>query len=255
MTRENYYFLNIKTGELSLIKGSADVLSADDDWFHSGEIFYIKYKESKRTITLYKSALDGSDKIKLGVFKTPRYDADAGYLTVSQALYPVIDNKPYVYFSYGVIQGTGLFFGSSRVARARLDGGDYKVIDTSNDNSTGALFFVNEDGGISYLDRTLRYDELEITYYWGNDGIYVMDSATGRGVRAFTRDEIYRNTTDFPKYSLSAESAEIVGNQAFVLLKSTLEGETMHQLIDNGSILLKKDLDSGKVTVISKTKK
>lgn len=255
LTRENYYFLNIKTGELSLIKGSADVLSADEDWFHSGEIFYIKYKESKRTITLYKSALDGSDKIKLGSFKTPRYDADAGYLTVSQALYPVIDNKPYVYFSYGVIQGTGLFFGSSRVARARLDGGDYKVIDTSNDNSTGALFFVNEDGGISYLDRTLRYDELEITYYWGNDGIYVMDSATGRGVRAFTRDEIYRNTTDFPKYSLSAESAEIVGNQAFVLLKSTLEGETMHQLIDNGSILLKKDLDSGKVTVISKTKK
>ncbi len=255
LTRENYYFLNIKTGELSLIKGSADVLSADEDRFHSGEIFYIKYKESKRTITLYKSALDGSDKIKLGVFKTPRYDADAGYLTVSQALYPVIDNKPYVYFSYGVIQGTGLFFGSSRVARARLDGGDYKVIDTSNDNSTGALFFVNEDGGISYLDRTLRYDELEITYYWGNDGIYVMDSATGRGVRAFTRDEIYRNTTDFPKYSLSAESAEIVGNQAFVLLKSTLEGETMHQLIDNGSILLKKDLDSGKVTVISKTKK
>ena len=254
LTRENYYFLNIKTGELSLIKGSADVLSADDDWFHSGEIFYIKYKESKRTITLYKSALDGSDKIKLGSFKTPRYDADAGYLTVSQALYPVIDDKPYVYFSYGVIQGTGLFFGSSRVARARLDGGDYKVIDTCNDNSTGALFFVNIDGGISYLDRTLTYDELGIDYYWGDDGIYVMDSATGRGVKAFTRDEIYQNTKEFSKYSLSAESAEIVGNKAFVLLQSTSEGETIHQIIIDGSVMLMKDLKSGKVTVVNKTK-
>lgn len=234
------------------IVGNLSAYSDYSKWSHDGYIYYIQYKESKRTIILYKALPDESGIVKLGTFKTVKNN-DGGNPVVAQALYPVIDGSEYIYFSYGFLSGTGLFFGDSRIARAKLDGSEYEVVDSSQDNDLGTLFSVNNDGSVKFTDVNLTYDELMIKYYCTDNKIYGIDPSNGTGKLIITSDEYKKFTKGFPKYSdLSVESVDLFGSKAYIHMESTSEGETRYDSVINGGFFLEKDLDSGKVSRIYK---
>ena len=225
--------------------------SNDSAWMHNGYVYYIHYNEAKRTITLYKTLPDKSETTKLGTFKTAE-NSEWGDAVIGQALYPVINGSEYIYFSYGYIAGTGLFFGSSRIARAKLDGSAYEIVDTSQDDNLGTLFSVNKDGSVNLSNMSLTYSELMTTCYMSSKGVCAIDPADGTGTLILSEKEYKKYAPS--RGDVSDIDVEIYGSKAYVEMIFEEEGEMRWDRTETGRFLLEKDLDSGKITVVSKTK-
>ncbi len=246
---DDWYYVTVDTvsGKSAFVKKGSRNYSI---WMHKGFVYHISYNESKRAVDLYRSNPDGSESTKLGSFQTPVYDEYAEPL-VGQAVYPVIDDNEYVYFSYGTISGTGLFFGSSRIARARLDGGDYEVLDFSQDDDLGTLFYVDKNGKVNTTDDYLTYDELMLSYYFSDNTVYSITKTSGVGAGILEKKEIQPFADGWPKDGyLTVESVDIFGSKVYVRMESRSEGNTMHEIATNGGILVEKDLDRGQVKLI-----
>ena len=236
-----YVIINTETNEVKEVDKNALYTI----WSYKGFVYYVKYNKSGDAIELHKVSPDKLENQKLCTIKA----SDSMHFT-GQALYPVINGEEYVYFSVGDIVGTGNFFSNSKIVRAKLDGSDFKVIDSSQEDEPGTLFSVNKDGSVKLSDINLTYQDLLTTYYCADNKIYSIDPTNGVGKVVMTSDEYQPFTKSFPKDSyISVESVDLFGNKVYIRVENQTE-QTMHSFIVNGGFLLEKDLDSGKVTLI-----
>ena len=240
-----YVIINTETNKVKEVDKNAMY----SIWSYNGFVYYDKYNKLEEAIELYKVSPDKLENKKLCTIRASAED-EYSIPCIGQALYPVINGEEYVYFSIGYIVGTGNFFSNSKIVRAKLDGSDFKVIDSSQEDESSTLFSVNKDGSVKLSDINLTYQDLLTTYYCADNKIYSIDPTNGVGKVVMTSDEYQPFTKNFPKDShIYVQSVDLFENKVYIRVESRTE-QTMHSFIVNGGVILEKDLDSGKVKLI-----
>ena len=148
--------------------------------------------------------------------------------SVAEMRFTDIDGVPYVYFSYGPVEGSGAFYQGGRIARARADGSDFEVL-AGETESVFSDFIVQPDGSITLVAANDRISEGlygGMTGWYTKDGeIFAIEQSRGESVKLLGSDgyaefsSLSAGQTSDDGQLLKVASAEVHGDDAYVRLE------------------------------------
>lgn len=226
-----------------------------------GVIYYcagVSYNDAIHgKVSLYSIRPDGSDKTHLYTTEPDLYlDFSVATASVSQIHF----DEDYVYFSYGSLAGSGVFFQGGRIVRVRYDGTDGQVI-AGRDELVDADFVVNRDGSVTSCST--KYEALDsmLNEILIADGtVYRCDSDSGEPIPLVQYGDysalgsglagVYADggviLTDF---------AETAGGKVYYLMHYAVNNPTLGapwwaSYVRQKTAFFMKDMTSGKVTLL-----
>ena len=208
---------------------TVDTLSSGDVYFvtsHDDIAYYeiFNYDGDQPALELY-AVRPGSEAVQICSATQPDY---AVVPCIAEMRFAEVDGEPYVYFSYGPVEGSGAFYQGGRIARARTDGSGFEVL-AGEDELVFSDFTVNRDGTIELIGAGERIGEGlygGLTMWYCKDGtIYAIEPEYGESVQlleksgysdfsALNAGEIEENQ-DY----LRVAHAEVHGSDAYIRLE------------------------------------
>lgn len=128
----------------SLTSCSCVVTCYDDVIYYCGSVAYEEATMGK--VSLYSIRPDGTDRTHLYTTEPDLYSSNSPMSTASVS--QIHFSEDYVYFSYGSLAGSGVFFQGGKVVRVRYDGTEGQVI-AGEGELVDADFVVNPDGSVT----------------------------------------------------------------------------------------------------------
>lgn len=139
-----------------------------------------------------------------------------------------VDGEPYVYFAYGPVEGSGIFYQGGRIARACPDGSGFEVLAGENE-PVFSDFTVNRDGSIELIGAGERIGEglyAGLTMWYCKDGtIYAIEPEYGESVQLLDKsgyaDFSALNAGEIAEDQdyLKVAHAELHGDDAYIRLE------------------------------------
>lgn len=131
--------------------------------------------------------------------------------SVAEVRFADVGGESWMYFSYGPIDGSGIFYQGGQIARVHTDGTGFEVL-AGADEPVFSDFTVQPDGSIKLVAANERIGEglyVGLTAWYTSDGtIYAIDPANGESVQLLSKD----GYADFS--GLNAD--QIVGDQEYL---------------------------------------
>ena len=238
----------------------------------NGRIYYVLNED--KSFSLCSVNFDGTNDRVLFSSDNSFTEYD-DHITFGEMRFPIINGEEYVYFSYGSVAGTGIFYSGGQIARVKTDGTQAEIIagnDTSNLVSPD--FSVNADGSIEIYDYTRigegLYSSGMHTFYieYGlesNDRtVCSIELSNGESIIVLKQEDATLFPDEFGglvageqdgEWFLDVEEVELIGCKAFVRLNYCVEAHeadigwrTGYRRVS--SALLMKDLTSGRIDVL-----
>lgn len=229
-----------------------------------GGRIYVSYsaqdeEAQKGRLTLYSMAPDGSDRIVICTTPT-LYDYASGNSCAAVA--QMRFSKNYLYFSYGSIAGTGLFFQGGKIIRAKYDGSESTVV-AGKDDLVGAQFSVNADDTVSTQGGVSDEVYFESMRTCGiNNGTVYCYNDLGQEIAVAQKGDydllgsgtagVYNDADDS---MIQLGFAQIVNGKAYYMLHLAKlnTGDWMswrEEYVRDMTVLYCKDLETGTITVL-----
>ncbi len=245
--------LNIASGEsVSYSEHDASYLGVFD-----GVLFFSESIREQNKMSVY--AINPSDNsiVTLCTLDMSFVESMAGP-AVGEVHYLSVNEEKWLYFSYGSIAGSGVFYQGGKIARVKPDGTGFEILAGNDGSLAGADFTVNpEDGSIQEVSPS----RVETTYYTGltkywkqeDDSIYAIREDTGENLSLFTAEDLsFLKTSE--EGLLILKYAQNLNGKAYARLEYNERGEgdvgwRPAYDLKTGALLMK-DFASGEVTVL-----
>ena len=229
---------------------------------HDGVVYYSPNCEDMEKaqagqVTLSRILPDGTGQADLYTTAPDMYD-DLGYsaASVSQIRF----SEDHIYFSYGSIAGTGLFFQGGKVVRLGYDGSDAQIL-AGTEELVDAQFIVNADGSVTAfpLQYVSMFKDLEELSY-SKGIVYRYDPVTGEPKELLQPQDYsavgpgLAQVTD-ESGMVIAEFVEVTDGKAYYLMHHGAEdpensiGWRVAYKRTNSAFMVK-DMQTGQVSVI-----
>lgn len=228
-----------------------------------GDIIYYQPQEADSEaaifgqVTLAQVKTDGSNPKNLYTTAPDLYEGDfQGAAEIARLI--VREDK--IYFSYGSVSGSAMFFQGGKVIKMDSDGNNAEVA-AGNEGLVNSIFSVNEDGSVS--SEFSQFDEILFTpgeKTFSMDGtMYVFDKSTGAPEVILTPED-YASVGSglcnyYDTFCLQIDPLEVSGGCAYYLASYGTEdpsgniGWRTAYRRENGA-LLEKNLETGAVTTL-----
>lgn len=239
---------------------TTETLSGKDSYFvtsHDDIAYFEVFEYSDDADTRFYAVRPGEDPVEIL--------SDSGEFGAAPAIvemrFAEIHGEPYVYFAYGTVAGSGVFYQGGRIGRAHADGTDFELL-AGEDEPVFSDFIVNRDGSIELVEANERiseglYGQLH-TYYAADGTIYAIDQTTGESVKLLERSG-YADFVDLNAEEIADEAeylrianAEVHGDDAYIRLEygtrdtdadvgwrlgfALEKGELLHVSLKTGSV-------------------
>lgn len=250
------YELSLRTMEKGWLGKNIQFISE-----HNGRIYYSQNPtDDLGTIRVCSTVLGGPSILHLYESDTPLYDMDVGYSGASVAQICFTDE--YIYFSYGSLAGSGIFFQGGRVVRVKYDGTDVRVV-AGNSELVGSEFTVSADGTVTTTENNSEplFSYLK-NYRTENGTIYSIDQTSGYPFPMLLPADYsmlgsaLAGVYDENNGIVFVDFMEIVDNKVYCLLHHAVEvdednyGSWRDAYQREKTVFLMKDMSTGQVTVI-----
>lgn len=205
-----YYVMNYESGEKKLILSG---LGADDSIgaYQNGWLYYIKHDWQTGISAVCAVSTGGEDREIISI-KSPDIDLNSQRYVCNMEV-----DKDRIYFVFGNYGGSANVFQGGKLISIRLDGTDYKEVDTDRD-----VFYLCHDNGktLIYFPRYYEHREAEDEYntlIWDVDADICYPSDFPPDMMAAYRRNIYNNiATRGSKYYLSDGLLYFMNRRVFV---------------------------------------
>ena len=223
---------------------------------HNGIAYLTDSDTSAKTMDIY-TITPGETHLELLCSPDMSF-VEGGYAgpCIAEVRFPVIEGEEWLYFSYGSIAGSGVFYQGGRIARIRPDGSDFEVL-AGKDSLVGADFTVDAEGGIYiYPDMESRVETASytgLTKFRISDGhVYLIREDNGEDQLLLLPEDYQSIGSDEGYFML--KDAVVLDGCAYVRIEyDEPNGEDLgwrpgYTLIQG--VLVKKNLSNGEVTFL-----
>lgn len=220
---------------------------------YKDKVYYSETPENydaalKGAVTLYSVGVNGGEPVELYTTAADLYDYSimGGYAEIGQLRF----DDDYVYFSYGSLGGSGLFYQGGRVVRVRYDGTDGKVVSGAGE-LVDSQFELDGKGGVVTYDVISNADDdpsADLEYI--DSKVYFYDRVNGKRMEILESDDYSAESGEsFLKY------VEVWNSKVYYFVHYA-EHDAENDIgwrpayIRTGSALYVKDLTTGSITEI-----
>ena len=230
---------------------------------HKGDVIYYQPQEADMEAAVHGQATlaeiraDGSEQKNLYTTAPDLYESD---MQGSAEIARLIVQEEKIYFSYGSIAGSGMFFQGGKVIRMDRDGNNAEVV-AGNEGLVNSIFSVNPDGSVK--SEFGEFEEMLFTRMqesFSVDGkMYLFDPLTGEPEVILTTED-YQSVGEglcnyYEDTCLRVELLEVSDDRVYYLAdygisdpENNIGWRTAYRR-ENGA-LLEKDMETGAVTTL-----
>lgn len=175
----NLDVIDTNTAQRSQLAADAGFIACWDDviYYKPAEADYGASRLGQLTVA--RILPDGSEQAALYTTAADLY-SDRDMVSPAQVGQMYFGDE-YIYFSYGGIGGSGMFFQGGRIIRMRYDGSEAQVVAGAGER-VGADFTVNADGSVNAASGDAAYTALFTSmneYYFSNGAVYRCSRTNG----------------------------------------------------------------------------
>ena len=213
--------------QLDTASQTLQTITGKDSYFvtsHDDIAYYEVFEYSDAADTRFYAVRAGEQPVEITSDKGEYGAAPA----IAEMRFADVGGEPYVYFSYGTVQGSGMFYQGGRIGRAHADGTGFELL-AGGDAPVFSDFAVNPDGSIQLVEANARISEglygLLHTYYALDGTIYAIDQTNGGSVKLLEQRD-YADLVNINAEQIIGESqylrianAEVHGDDAYVRLE------------------------------------
>lgn len=241
------YRFDTGSSEWTLLCADAGFLALHKDVVYYSPVLNTYGEEEQRgRVTLCAVNADGTQERTLCVTEPDLYDFYSGYSPASVAA--IHFDEEALYFSYGSIAGTGLFYQGGKVIRIPFDGGESRVA-AGQDSLVDGEFCVNGDGTVTASRETYYVDYAgNLSFLVRGNCLYWLDPVSGAGT--MIADEAQLSGSAMTCDYWEVDMCTVSGGYAYYRVvykvvdeENSFGWRTAYKTI--GSALFRKDLTTG----------
>lgn len=250
-----YYSLNTRSGEsIRLFEGGSFQGSHRGVVYYSVEVEYSGYDDPEYAnaqngkVILRAVNMDGTGDRHMATTKPDLYgNYVSGYSTAY--IQHLRFGEDGLYFSYGSIAGTGMFFQGGKIMFVSYDGTESRVV-AGEPELVDANFGIREDGSVSTsTDQDFLFYDSDLDFFTYYGKLYWMDPVTGISRELISTDAFDAENAD--RYGIA--SAAVWGDRAVFTVHYSKRDPSQdfgwrEYTVRTHSIVYLLDLESGSLT-------
>ena len=253
----NLYAIDVKEGKKRVLDTAWQFVAC-----YQNVIYYTKsvnHADAQRgSVSLYSISADGSKKTHLYTTAPDLYDA--ADMFSNAGVDHIRFTEDYVFFSYGSLGGSGVFFQGAKIVRVRYNGTDGQVV-AGQKQLVDGQFTVNKDQSVTSrdLDMVSMYNFGNAMHMSGGS-VYLYDQRTGEPI-------LMISPGDYDAVGSGLAGVESNGGLIMVVFVEEVNGKVYYMMhhatedyensigwrvpyIRNRTLMMMKDQATGEVTVL-----